>query len=188
MLAARRICTLLLAAALAAGQRPAVISRKARYLLFPPGSNMGIEVALSVPVRKSVNVAMNIEANYVLPDNVTYFFPDLVPGLGQGRLAESFGITRRRTYTTIITMLNRVGLDGRSCLLRAICEAAETPLQHNGLFGDLLHVIFTPSSSNDEQLGADFAAAEQQGVDGDDCGTLYSQCPRGLFQMFTALG
>jgi len=59
-------------------------------------------------VQKSVNVAMNIEANYVLPDNITYFFPDLVPTLNQqGRLAEGFGITRRRTYTTIIAMLNR---------------------------------------------------------------------------------
>ncbi|CAB3380854.1 uncharacterized protein LOC135935710 [Cloeon dipterum] len=188
MIVARSLSTLLLAAVLAAAQRPAVISRKARYLLFPPGSNMGIEVALSIPVRKSVNVAMNIEANYVLPDNVTYFFPELVPSLDQGRLAESFGITRRRTYTTVITMLNRIGFDGRSCLLRAICEASETPLHHNGLFGDLLHVIFTPSTSNDEQLGPDFSTAEQKGVEGGDCKALYPNCPKGLFDMFTALG
>jgi hypothetical protein len=58
-------------------------------------------------VRKSVNVAMNIEANYVLPDNLTYFFPDLVPAVLEGRLTNGFGITRRKTYATIITVLNR---------------------------------------------------------------------------------
>lgn len=35
------------------------------------------------------------------------------------------------------------GLKGRECLLRTICETAESPLRHNGLMGDILHIIFT---------------------------------------------
>lgn len=37
----------------------------------------------------------------------------------------------------------RLGLDGRACVLRAICEAADTTLQHNGLAGEVLHVLLT---------------------------------------------
>lgn len=36
----------------------------------------------------------------------------------------------------------RYGFDGLHCLLRAICEAAETPLgPENGVLGDILHII-----------------------------------------------
>jgi hypothetical protein len=34
-------------------------------------------------------------------------------------------------------------LDGRACVLRAICEAADTTLRYNGLAGELLHVLLT---------------------------------------------
>jgi hypothetical protein len=41
------------------------------------------------------------------------------------------------------SVLLRMKLDGRACVLRAICEAADTTLLHNGLAGELLHVLLT---------------------------------------------
>lgn len=36
------------------------------------------------------------------------------------------------------------GFNGHDCLLRAICEAAEIPLGlHNGVLGDIMHIILT---------------------------------------------
>lgn len=36
------------------------------------------------------------------------------------------------------------GYNGHDCLLRAICEAAEIPLGlHNGVLGDIMHIILT---------------------------------------------
>lgn len=35
------------------------------------------------------------------------------------------------------------GRNGKSCLLRTICEINEAPIIHNGLIGELLHAIFT---------------------------------------------
>ena len=32
---------------------------------------------------------------------------------------------------------------GRACMLRSICEAATWPVQHDGLVGELLHVLLT---------------------------------------------
>lgn len=36
------------------------------------------------------------------------------------------------------------GYNGHDCLLRAICEAAIIPLgMHNGVLGDIMHIILT---------------------------------------------
>lgn len=37
----------------------------------------------------------------------------------------------------------REGYPARACLLRSICEASEYPLDHNGVLGGIIHVIFT---------------------------------------------
>ena len=35
-----------------------------------------------------------------------------------------------------------MGYDGKTCLLRSICELAETPLAHHGLTGKIVDLIF----------------------------------------------
>ncbi|KAF4519443.1 hypothetical protein B566_EDAN008670 [Ephemera danica] len=151
-----------------------------------------IEAALSLPVRKNVNVAMNVEANYVLPYNITQFYPEYQKGSlwteGVGRLDNGFGITRRRVYATIERFMTQFGLNGQACLLRAICETSESSLRHNGLFGDLLHIMFTPSSSKSEDLPDSYARAEEAGTRGQDCSQVYPECTSGILQLFTMLG
>lgn len=46
---------------------------------------------------------------------------------------------------TFIYIINiSMGLNGRACLLKAICEAAEHPLGiYNGVLGDIFHIILT---------------------------------------------
>lgn len=52
--------------------------------------------------------------------------------------------TRWLMYDGLGKLLNSKGLEGRPCVLRAICEAAETPFTHySGLFGEIFHIIFT---------------------------------------------
>jgi len=42
-----------------------------------------------------------------------------------------------------VSTLFRMNLDGRACVLRAICEAAETTISDSGLAGEVLHVLLT---------------------------------------------
>ena len=42
-----------------------------------------------------------------------------------------------------ISTLLRMNLDGRACVLRAICEAAETTINDSGLAGEVLHILLT---------------------------------------------
>ena len=40
-------------------------------------------------------------------------------------------------------MCFRHGYRGKECLLRAICEASEYSLEHNGVLADILHIVLT---------------------------------------------
>ena len=40
------------------------------------------------------------------------------------------------------SMLKSFGMDGRACLLRAVCEVHETPLDHYGFLGEILKLLF----------------------------------------------
>ncbi|XP_058056263.1 uncharacterized protein LOC131207657 [Anopheles bellator] len=67
--------------------------------------------------------------------------------LPQSPLAESRWIF----YRALEQIFEQKGYDGHSCVLRAICESSEAAFSHtSGLIGELLHIMFTPSTSNDE--------------------------------------
>lgn len=52
--------------------------------------------------------------------------------------------TRQFAYDTFEGFAQRrTGIDGRQCLLRAICEAAQTPIEHVGLFDEMLQLFLT---------------------------------------------
>lgn len=52
--------------------------------------------------------------------------------------------TRKYLYRTIENNLDGAGFNGTACLLKTICETAESDLyENNGVFGNLFHIIFT---------------------------------------------
>lgn len=73
---------------------------------------------------------------------------------GGERLALKLGVTnktllkvcfryRALVYEIMEDFLFKMGLDGKSCLLRAICEMHESPLMGYGLFGEIMELILT---------------------------------------------
>ena len=52
-------------------------------------------------------------------------------------------LRRMLVYRALEDTLYNFGLNGRDCLLRAICEIHESPLHGHGLLGELLQFIFT---------------------------------------------
>ncbi|XP_050302525.1 uncharacterized protein LOC126740505 [Anthonomus grandis grandis] len=141
---------------------------------FPTGSGMGIYAALALPVPDSGYIdlfcAVFFEAFYSLPDNTTELqFPPLVSD-------RMFG--RKSLYESIEAKLVSKGHMGRSCLLKAICEVASyTVLHANGLVGDLVHLIFTPSSTKneDETYIKPFIEAEETGWNTKNCEKYHCQ-------------
>lgn len=46
-------------------------------------------------------------------------------------------------YQTLENVLRSKNLDGKQCMLRAICEASQLPFSHeSGLLGELFHILF----------------------------------------------
>ncbi|KAJ9592951.1 hypothetical protein L9F63_015375 [Diploptera punctata] len=80
-------------------------------------------------------------------------------------------------------------MEGRSCLLRSICEIAETPIYHNGLIGELIHIILTPGYgyNTNEILEDAYHEARRLGQNGVDCRRAYPSCPygQGLLELFS---
>jgi hypothetical protein len=62
-------------------------------------------------------------------------------------------------------------------MLRAICEVAETPVNHNGIIGELMQVFFSPNDI--EPLDDDYRIARKAGLHHVNCEKLYSDCPMG---------
>ncbi|XP_054734713.1 uncharacterized protein LOC129242175 [Anastrepha obliqua] len=92
-------------------------------------------------------------------------------------------------YKALEGLAERIAPLGRACVLKSICEAAETPFHYrNGLFGELLYILLTPSSSVDElSVHADNAYfyAESMGRSGADCSLVFKECKKSLLEHFS---
>ncbi|KAM3965442.1 uncharacterized protein ACR2FA_000276 [Aphomia sociella] len=160
-----------------------------RALIFPPTSLYGTFIAIAVPVDipdKNVFVSYNFESNYSVVTNITEIDEVLFPNLPVISSRQSRSITRELAYMVLENRFKEHGMNGRECMLRNICEAAETPLHHNGLLGHIMHIIFTPSASREEGIDDEYYEAELDGQKG-DCDKYLDQCPFSLFDIITRL-
>nr|XP_026493420.1 uncharacterized protein LOC113398750 [Vanessa tameamea] len=163
-----RICVL----QVALNTRTTAVKRQRRYLLFTPSTQWGVFATVSVPLPSDtlVSVAWFFEANYYNVDNATYLEPLLgdidapsLRHLRKSRDNKQF-LTRRSLYIFIEDMLERHGYP-RLCLLRTICENSSQFL-HNGVLGDLLHLILTPSASiSEDDVDDSYYEAEYWGLE-----------------------
>lgn len=132
------------------------LNRTKRYLLvFPPNSATGVLIALAIPLdlpHRAVFVSYNFETNFNPPQKTTDYtqgilqkFPStqapngaFPTGDGERRNFDTGLITRKSMYKMVEDHV------GRGCLLRTICDAANEPIgRHNGIVGDLIHVVFS---------------------------------------------
>lgn len=69
--------------------------------------------------------------------------PSNIPQASEAELADTSG-SRWLMYDGLGKLLSSKGLQGRPCVLRGICEAAESKFtHHSGLFGELFHIAFS---------------------------------------------
>ncbi|KAF6205455.1 hypothetical protein GE061_019628 [Apolygus lucorum] len=156
--------------------------RVKRQLIWTYNSAIGMFLAFAVPVDipdRDVLFSWNIEANYNLPTNLSIY--DLTPPDPERSFS---GLNRSSTYTLLERRLDALGMNGRQCLLRLICEIARTPLSHNGLIGTLLEIIFLPSKSEEEEGLDEETRAELVGMnDMNECGHVFYRCPQSLIDL-----
>ncbi|XP_049547911.1 uncharacterized protein LOC125959146 [Anopheles darlingi] len=177
--------------------------RDRRYVLNYPvnGGVAKVLFGFVAPVRfhhklkRSINLGINLQANYrILPD-IIFPHPESV---WKNRYNDDAYIDtgRRQLYQLLEKLLagtpggnagSNATARARNCLLRTICEIADTPLTHNGMVGELMDVVFTPGDT--DELADEYKMARRYGANGVDCSRLYDACPwgHGILDTITAL-
>ncbi|XP_035900847.1 uncharacterized protein LOC118507017 [Anopheles stephensi] len=113
---------------------------------------------------------------------------EIDPSQLEGYSAEQ---SRWTTYKAMEKLSESYGLPGRPCVLRSVCESAAAPFTHTGgIFAELLHIVFTPSST-EEPLSAhrdnEYFRAEQLGRSGAPCERIFPECVHSLLDIFTGV-
>ncbi|XP_032586660.1 uncharacterized protein LOC6579189 [Drosophila mojavensis] len=94
-------------------------------------------------------------------------------------------LTRSNIYHILMDKFKRSGFSGESCLLRLICETNAAELgELNGVLGSLMHVLFSPSTSEPEQLPLQFYQAERDGWHG-HCHHYEQSCGHSLLALIS---
>ncbi|KAJ6623920.1 hypothetical protein Bhyg_16363 [Pseudolycoriella hygida] len=93
-------------------------------------------------------------------------------------------IDRKIVFNVMENKLVSYGFS-KDCLLRAICEVALVEYGYNnGIFGDIFHILFTPTSSQDDEIDLKYYVAEYNGNAG-KCKMYETECPKSILDFFT---
>ncbi|XP_019556337.2 uncharacterized protein LOC109425546 [Aedes albopictus] len=100
-------------------------------------------------------------------------------------------LSRWTTYKALEQIGAVYGAGGRECVLRSICEAASAVFTHTGgIFAELLHIVFTPSTTTEsmsDNSDGEYYRAEQLGRDGAPCHLVFHECGISLLDIFTGV-
>lgn len=98
---------------------------------------------------RTLNLAYNFQAQYVPIPSVMFLWNRFSRSLiGQRQLYDRDGtfakdLTRDLVYSAIEMFLDHKGKPGRQCMLKAICEAAEHPIERSNIFDEIVHLVLT---------------------------------------------
>ncbi|XP_053691003.1 uncharacterized protein LOC128739534 [Sabethes cyaneus] len=106
---------------------------------------------------------------------------------------------RWAVYRTLEAIADHKGFNGRQCLLRSICESAEAKFTHSsGILGELLHILLTPSTSDENAEEADTPAEEYKNAERlpqrtsprlskSVCSDMFKECPISWLNLFSGV-
>ncbi|XP_047484866.1 uncharacterized protein LOC125036347 [Penaeus chinensis] len=172
-----------------------------RRLRLPPKTALFFTPTLSLPFGRGLPVGYDASMTISIPFEIDFDGLGLTseenpyglwPKLGSFRKkrdssAPLSGINwaggdREMIYQVIEDTLSNMGMNGSACLLRAICEMFQFPLEKHGFFGELLELLFSASRSpHAEKRLPEYTRAERLGRASGDCFEYQTHCPRSLF-------
>ncbi|XP_003700141.1 uncharacterized protein LOC100881341 isoform X2 [Megachile rotundata] len=154
------------------------LSRPKRYLTFPEGSNMQLVYCLTFGTfitETDIVVGATAAFAWELPHKVD----TKVTRLLHRR-------SRSVVFPKIEAFLQSTGLDGRACVMKALCEAAQRDPADVGkgtLVQELLHVIFTLPRDGGRFERSQDQAYEDAYQSSENCGQLYPTCQHSIYDL-----
>ncbi|XP_078052407.1 uncharacterized protein LOC144478421 [Augochlora pura] len=155
-----------------------LLSRQKRYLIFPEGSNLQLVFCLTVGTyarENDVVMGMTAALAWELPSKVDNKISELLHRRSRSVL-----------YPKIEALLQSTGIDGRACVMRALCEAAQRDPSDYGkrtLVQELLHAIFTLPEDGGTFEREEDRAYEDAFRSTENCGRLYPSCRHSIYSV-----
>ncbi|KAG7167780.1 uncharacterized protein LOC121867950 [Homarus americanus] len=172
-----------------------------RRLTLPPTTLLVLTPTLSIPLARNLPTGYGASMTISIPFKIA--FDDLgltseenpfgfIPTFGLFRKKrEAFstlpginwaGGDREMMYQVVEDTLNNMGLNGKACLLRAMCEVFQVPLINHGFVGEVMELFLSAGRSPhaDKRLG-EYTLAEKIGRTVGDCSDYHYECPHSLF-------
>ncbi|XP_055326696.1 uncharacterized protein LOC129580373 [Sitodiplosis mosellana] len=104
---------------------------------------------------------------------------------------QNLGTTRWTIYKGMAAIAESKGLSGKPCVLRSICESAHTLFDYsNGIIGELMHIVMSPSATQDEisdYSDLEYYRAERLGKEGAPCERVFKDCRISILEQFTGV-
>ncbi|KAL7637620.1 UNVERIFIED_CONTAM: hypothetical protein RMT77_012349 [Armadillidium vulgare] len=141
---------------------------------WPPDSLFIAQFCLEIPLYapEGVNIPLLLEVTYDID------LPNVTESIIEARKNDQ----RLSFFGTMEAMFNRFGLKGESCVLRAICERAESEIVTKSLIGEVLSLVLAVSTSQSTSIFMEqYKEAEYHGKSIGDCSARYSDCPVSIF-------
>ncbi|XP_050668083.1 uncharacterized protein LOC126967592 [Leptidea sinapis] len=176
-------------------------------LIYPFGATYKLIIGFSAPIQtkeKYMSVAFVVNFQYIYSQfsNITqlsryYFIKEVSREQRDAELAARKD-ERLVFYKAVADMLEMKGMNGEDCVLRAICESAQYPVEDQGLVGEVLHILMTPDygrspfEDEDQDWAMDMSTytdAATAGREMFNCASIYSKCPQeqGLLDLISFL-
>ncbi|XP_069696574.1 uncharacterized protein [Periplaneta americana] len=160
-----------------------VLSRKRRHLTFPEGSSFVVNLSFAnsliwnLTPAPTWNSICEADLGFKLPNNTRPYY-----GRRHERQRRSIQLHRSERlelFRNVETLLELYGVDGHSCILKALCEAKQILKPGRSLVEDILDVTFTiPRGMGDEFEAEGYDQASNHAF----CTSLHNRCPFSLLQ------
>ncbi|XP_034184212.2 uncharacterized protein LOC117606189 [Osmia lignaria lignaria] len=143
-----------------------------KYLVFPEGSNIQLVYCMTIGtyVKPSGSLSLGVTAGqaWQLPSK----------SLLSNKFRDYHRRSRRELYRKVELLLGSQGNDGRSCVLKAICDASARSRQEIGkgsFLQEILHAVFTvPDGFSDTESMTDYDRAY---LWREKCQEVLDKCP-----------
>ncbi|XP_059490291.1 uncharacterized protein LOC132205327 [Neocloeon triangulifer] len=158
-------------------ERPAekTLSRKKRYLTFPEGSGLSLVYCLTwgAYITDLFTWGATVGLGFPLPTDTKFFLSKFDSDQLHRR-------DRRQVFTKIKILLDEHGRNGRSCVLKALCEA-DSELPQGSFLDALFRAVFSFPRSKKEDLEDWDHAHKKSHRNVTSCSEAYPECDISFF-------
>ncbi|XP_076040769.1 uncharacterized protein LOC143025197 [Oratosquilla oratoria] len=146
--------------------------RRASFV-WPSGSQFVAEFYVTIPIEAPSGVS--------IPFTIDVPYKFRLPNITKDILTRNIPDERLDVYGAIEGIFQNFGVDGRACVLRAVCERADSHLLNQGLLGEIVSLLLVASAAQSTENMYEYLTAEYHGQTNGDCWSLYPSCPLSFF-------